>query len=450
MTKFTDLGLAEPILKALSAEGYTHPTPIQTAAIPTLLQGRDIVGIAQTGTGKTAAFVLPLLHKLAAPRPRTAPKTCQALIITPTRELAAQIVQNIQSYGQFGRTTVALIVGGVRPQSQLRKLTAGPDIIVATPGRLLDHLNTGALSLGETTSLVIDEADQMLDLGFLPGIRAIVRQLPQQRQTALLSATMPKQIRKLADDLLENPAEISVDVVSKPVERIDQSVRHVAKADKRHALTEILNQQGVERTVVFARTKHGADRICKHLRAANLNAGAIHGNKSQNQRERTMNAFRSGETAILVATDIAARGIDIDDISHVVNFDLPNVAEVYVHRIGRTARAGRSGTAITLCDPSEKGLLKDIEKLIGSRLPSSGQPALGSAQADAPTQESDTTDTAAVKPPAKRRRHKRRPAKNKTNNNSNATPGPHRNKPRGNPGAGNKAGRRRARAHTAA
>lgn len=370
MNTFEDLGLAEPILRAISAEGYDHPTPIQTQAIPPLLMGKDIIGIAQTGTGKTASFVLPLLHKLAKQKHKRAPRMSRALILSPTRELAAQIVNNIKSYSKFTNISVALIVGGVRPGNQIKMLNAGADIVVATPGRLLDHIKTGAIILSKTNSLIIDEADQMLDLGFLPNIKKTVETLPVNRQTALLSATMPNQIRKLANDLLTTPTEIKVAAVSRPVERISQSVRHVAKMDKRRILTEILSCPDVERTVVFTRTKRGADRVCKHLNASNLNATAIHGDKSQGQRERAMDAFRSGRTSILVATDIAARGIDIDDISHVVNFEIPNVPEAYVHRIGRTARAGRSGTAISLCDPAEKSLLKDIERLIGNQLTS--------------------------------------------------------------------------------
>ena len=368
MTTFNDLGLAEPILRAVSAEGYTNPTPIQAQAIPPLMQGQDVIGIAQTGTGKTASFVLPLLHQIAEQKRRCMPRMCSALILSPTRELASQIVDNIRNYSTFTKIKAALIVGGVSPKNQIQALNAGADIVVATPGRLLDHINSGAIMLFKTNNLVIDEADQMLDLGFLPDIRRIVEKLPQNRQTALLSATMPTQIRKLADDLLTSPAEIEVAAVSRPVERIAQSVRLVAKVDKPRILTEILLDKAVERTVVFTRTKRGADRVCKHLIASNLNAASIHGDKTQGERDLAMDAFRSGETSILVATDVAARGIDIDDISHVVNFEIPNVPESYVHRIGRTARAGRSGIAISLCDPTERGLLTDIENLIGSKL----------------------------------------------------------------------------------
>ncbi|MEP1441486.1 MAG: DEAD/DEAH box helicase [Hyphomicrobiales bacterium] len=421
MITFNELGLAEPILRAVSDEGYDKPTPIQAKAIPALLKGQDIIGIAQTGTGKTASFVLPLLHDIVEQKRKRAPKMCSALILSPTRELASQIVDNINSYAKFTDITVTLVVGGVRPKQQIKALTAGVDIVVATPGRLLDHINAGVVIMTKANSLVIDEADQMLDLGFLPDIRRIVGKLPTKRQTALLSATMPMQIKKLAKDLLNKPVEISVAAVSKPIERIEQSVRHVEKGDKRRVLAEILSQPEVKRTVVFSRTKHGADRISKNLATAKIKAAAIHGNKSQNQRDRVMNEFRTGEIAVLVATDVAARGIDIDGITHVINFDLPNMPESYVHRIGRTARAGKSGVAISFCDTSERGYLKDIEKLIGNRLPVEGEaPAetTGSEQANTPK---------ANNKPAKRNG----PSRNRNNKNKSAN------------GGGNKGGEQR-------
>ena len=416
MTTFNELGLSEPILKAVSAEGYNNPTPIQAKAIPTLLKGQDIIGIAQTGTGKTAAFVLPILHDIVEQKRKRAPKMCSALILSPTRELASQIVDNINSYAKFTDITTTLVVGGVRPKQQIKALTAGVDIVVATPGRLLDHINAGVVIMTKAHSLVIDEADQMLDLGFLPDIRRIVGKLPTKRQTALLSATMPMQIKKLAKDLLNKPVEISVAAVSKPIERIEQSVRHVEKGDKRSVLAEILSQPEVKRTVVFSRTKHGADRICKNLNTAKIKAAAIHGNKSQNQRDRVMNEFRTGEIAVLVATDVAARGIDIDGITHVINFDLPNMPESYVHRIGRTARAGKSGVAISFCDTSERGYLKDIEKLIGNRLPIEGE---------APAETTGSEQPAAPKAnnkPAKRNG----PSRNRNNKNKSAGGGSHK------------------------
>ncbi|MCY6382255.1 DEAD/DEAH box helicase [Hoeflea prorocentri] len=366
MKHFEDLGLSESVLRAVAAEGYDTPTPIQAETIPVLLDGNDVLGIAQTGTGKTASFVLPLLNRLEGERGRCPKKTCNSLILAPTRELAAQIAANIRTYSRFMKVSVAVVVGGVKPAPQIRALNAGAQIVVATPGRLLDHMKAGFIRLDQTSSVIIDEADQMLDLGFIPAIRKIVGALPTKRQTVLMSATMPPPVRRLAEDFLTEPTEIAVAAVARPIERIQQSVRHVAKAAKRTVLTQILSEAGVERSVVFTRTKRGADRVNQHLERSGLSTVVIHGDKSQGQRKRALSAFRSGEAAIMVATDIAARGIDIDDITHVVNFDLPNVPEAYVHRIGRTARAGRDGVAITLCDPTERGLLRDIERLIGS------------------------------------------------------------------------------------
>ena len=368
LTQFNELGLAEPVLRAVTAEAYTTPTPVQVGVIPALLDGRDVVGIAQTGTGKTAAFVLPLLHELAGRQGRPAPRTCGALILAPTRELAIQIEESIRTYGKFVRHTSAVVIGGARPGPQIRAMARGVDIVVATPGRLLDHMSTGAISLAATTTVILDEGDQMLDLGFMPAIRKIMAKLPRERRTVLLSATMPKQIRSLAEDFLDNPVEISVTPTATPIELIEQSVVFVERAGKRDVLLKALARPEVHRAIVFTRTKRGADRVCQYLDRAGISAGAIHGNKSQSQRERTLGAFRSGRTKILVATDIAARGIDIDGITHVVNFELPNVPESYVHRIGRTARAGATGVAIALCDSEERSLLRDIEKLIGFRI----------------------------------------------------------------------------------
>ncbi|WP_319532360.1 DEAD/DEAH box helicase [uncultured Cohaesibacter sp.] len=370
MKHFNELGLAEPILRALEAEGYTEPTPIQSQAIPVALAGKDILGIAQTGTGKTASFVLPILDRLARNDRRPTPKAADALIIAPTRELVAQIAENIRKYSKHMRVSVSVVVGGVKPSPQVRKLASGSHIVVATPGRLLDHISNGHLTLANTHTVVLDEADHMLDLGFIPDIRRIMKQLPKKRQTELFSATMPQQIKALAKDFQTNPVEVAVAAVSKPIERISQSVHHMSRTSKSAALTRILANDDVERAIVFTRTKRGADRVSQTLQKAGLSATAIHGNKSQGQRVRALASFKSGETTIMVATDIAARGIDIDDVSHVVNFELPEVPEAYVHRIGRTARAGRTGVAISLCDPSEAKLLRDIEKLIGSQLPS--------------------------------------------------------------------------------
>ncbi|MBJ3775591.1 DEAD/DEAH box helicase [Acuticoccus mangrovi] len=372
MTQFTELGLAEPILRAITAEGYTTPTPIQAKVIPAMKAGRDVLGTAQTGTGKTAAFTLPIIDRLAAARGRPEPKTCRALILAPTRELAGQIADCVKSYGRNTRLSHTLVVGGVKPGPQVRALARGVDILIATPGRLEDHQRNGDLKLDAVEVVVLDEADQMLDLGFVPAIRRIFGKLPRNRQTALLSATMPGPIRALANDFLKDPAEIAVAPVSRPVEAIDQSVRFMEASEKRDALVSLLKDKEVARAIVFTRTKRGADKVSRHLEAAGHASAAIHGNKSQNQRQRALDSFRDGDVRVLVATDIAARGIDIDGVSHVFNFELPNVPEAYVHRIGRTARAGRSGVALSFCDPTERGLLRDIEKLIGRRLTSDG------------------------------------------------------------------------------
>lgn len=368
MTKFSDLGLSEKVLQAVTAEGYTQPTPIQAEVIPAMMSGRDVVGIAQTGTGKTASFVLPILHKIAKEGIRPEPKSCSVLILTPTRELAAQIADNIGAYGRFIRHSKTVVVGGAKAGPQIRAIARGLDVIVATPGRLEDHMSSGVVRLDRTTTVILDEADQMMDLGFMPAIRRILAKTPKKRQTVLMSATMPKQIRGLAKDFLYQPAEISVAPQSRPIERIDQKVFFVDKPGKRQLLVDLLGGADVVRAIVFTRTKHGADKVMIHLQRAGFGAAAIHGNKSQRQRERTLAEFKSGRVNILVATDIAARGIDVDDISHVVNFELPNIAESYVHRIGRTARAGKSGVAISLCDNSERSFLRDIERLTGTAI----------------------------------------------------------------------------------
>ncbi len=369
LTKFSDLGLADPILRAVAAEGYDSPTPIQAQAIPAILSGVDVLGLAQTGTGKTAAFVLPLLHRIHELQNRPMPKTTTALILAPTRELAAQIADSIRAYGQKMRQSSTVVVGGVRAMPQARAMARGLDIIVATPGRLIDHMDAGAVRLDQTTTIVLDEADHMLDLGFLPAIRRILSALPRERQTILLSATMPKPIRALASDFLNNPTEIAVAPASTPIERIEQKVMLLERDAKRQALVEVLrDSENMNRAIVFTRTKHGADKVTRQLEQAGLSAAAIHGNKSQGQRQRALDSFRSGRTPILVATDIAARGIDVDGVSHVVNYELPNVPEAYVHRIGRTARAGHSGIAVSFCDREERPYLRDIERLIGMTL----------------------------------------------------------------------------------
>src|SRR5690348_7715263 len=370
LTSFQDFGLAEPIARALAEENSVTPTPIQVQTIPTALTGRDVVGIAQTGTGKTASFALPILHRLLEHRIRPQPKTCRVLVLSPTRELSGQILDSFNAYGRHVRLSSALAIGGVPMGRQVRSLMGGVDVLVATPGRLLDLVQGNALKLAQVEFLVLDEADRMLDMGFINDIRKIVAKIPIKRQTLFFSATMPKDIADLAQSMLRDPARVAVTPVASTVERITQRVIQVDFAAKHAFLAELLKQEPVDRTLVFTRTKHGADKVVKALARAGITADAIHGNKSQNHRERVQSAFRSGQIRTLVATDIAARGIDIVGISHVVNFDLPNVLETYVHRIGRTARAGADGVAISLVSGGEElGYLRDIEKLIRIALP---------------------------------------------------------------------------------
>jgi ATP-dependent RNA helicase RhlE len=359
---FMSLGLSKPLLDALAAKDYSQATPIQRQAIPTVLTGRDLLGIAQTGTGKTAAFMLPSLDRLAAAKHLPRPGQVRMLVLAPTRELAAQIAASAQAYGKFMRLSVGVVFGGVPNHKSLRTVAGGLDVLVATPGRLLDLIDQRALSLRELEILVLDEADQMLDLGFIHALKRIVSLVPPKRQTLFFSATMPRAIKELADKYLTNPAEVSVTPAATTVERVEQSVTMVNQAEKTALLAMYLGREPVERALVFSRTKHGADKIVRQLEAAGILASAIHGNKSQAQRERALAAFRSGAVPVLVATDIAARGIDIPGVSHVVNFDLPDVPEQYVHRIGRTARAGATGIAIAFCSPEERGNLRDIER----------------------------------------------------------------------------------------
>ncbi len=374
LTQFTDLGLAEPLLRAIQGEGYTTPTPIQAAVIPTVLEQRDVIGIAQTGTGKTAAFVLPLLSRIHDMELTPQRAGCTALILAPTRELAAQIADSIRVYGKHMKPAVAVVVGGVKHNPQIKAMAPGVDVLVATPGRLLDHMDTGTIRLDGTSVIVLDEGDQMLDLGFVPAIRKVMAALPKKRQTMLFSATMPKPIRALAHDFLKDPAEVAVSAVSKPIDRIEQRVIHMPHSEKRDKLAELMADPAMDRSIVFTRTKRGADRVAEGLVKAGFGAAAIHGNKSQNQRERALRDFKQGRTTVLVATDIAARGIDIDDVSHVFNFELPNIPESYVHRIGRTARAGANGVAISFCDGTERQYLKDIERLTGITIAAEGEP----------------------------------------------------------------------------
>ena len=370
LTSFQDFGLADPISRALKEENYLTPTPIQTQTIPLALTGRDIVGIAQTGTGKTAAFALPILHRILENRIKPQPKTCRVLVLSPTRELSGQILESFNAYGRHIRLTSTLAIGGVPMGRQVRSLMPGVEVLVATPGRLLDLVQSNGLKLGQVEFLVLDEADRMLDMGFINDIRKIVGKLPIKRQTLFFSATMPKDIAELAESMLRDPARVAVTPVASTVERITQRIIQVDFAAKQGVLAQLLKQEPVDRALIFTRTKHGADKVVKGLAKVGIRADAIHGNKSQNNRERALAAFRSGEIRTLVATDIAARGIDVDGISHVVNFDMPNIPETYVHRIGRTARAGAEGVAISLIAGAEEmGYLRDIERLIRITLP---------------------------------------------------------------------------------
>ena len=364
MLSFHDFGLAEPITRALAEEEYVTPTPIQAHTIPFVLSRRDVIGIAQTGTGKTAAFALPILHHLFADRRRLERKTCRVLVLSPTRELSGQTRDCFRAYGRHVRISAELVIGGVSMGGQVRALQNGVDVLVATPGRLLDLVRSNALRLGAVEFLVLDEADRMLDMGFIHDIRKIVAKLPAHRQTLFFSATMPRAIAELADQMLRDPAKVAAAPVSSTVDLVEQRVIRVDRPAKPAALLEILQSESIDRALVFTRTKHGADKVVRGLVRGGIAAEAIHGNKSQNQRERVLAAFRKGTVRTLVATDIAARGIDVDGISHVVNYDLPNIPETYVHRIGRTARAGAAGIAISLCDAEESSLLRDIEKLI--------------------------------------------------------------------------------------
>ncbi len=365
---FHDLGLSRPLLDALAAKNYSQATPIQHQAIPTVLTGRDLLGIAQTGTGKTAAFMLPSLDRLAADRPYLHPGQIRMLVLAPTRELASQIATSAKAYGRFMKLSVGVIFGGVSNHKSVREVSRGLDVLVATPGRLLDLVDQRALSLRDLEILVLDEADQMLDLGFIHALKRIVALVPKKRQTLFFSATMPKAIKELADKYLTDPAEVSVTPVASTVEKIEQRLTFVNQPEKTALLIQLLRSEPVERALVFSRTKHGADKIVRLLEAAGHPASAIHGNKSQPQRERALAGFRSGEVKVLVATDIAARGIDIPGVSHVINYDLPDVPEQYVHRIGRTARAGADGVAIAFCSPEERGNLRGIERLTKQKL----------------------------------------------------------------------------------
>ena len=367
---FENLNLIEPILQALKTEGYTHPTPIQKQAIPEILNHRDVLGCAQTGTGKTAAFAIPILQLLFQQKtPQRGPRPIQSLILTPTRELAIQIGESFSAYGKHTGLNHLVVFGGVSQVQQVNALRQGIDILIATPGRLLDLVNQRYINLQKISLFVLDEADRMLDMGFIHDVKRLITLLPTKRQTLFFSATMPPEISKLADTILTNPVKIEVTPVSSTVDKIEQQVFFVDKADKPSLLLHLLKDNGIKTALVFTRTKHGADKVAKLLNRQNIEADAIHGEKSQNARQRALLNFKTGRLRVLVATDIAARGIDIDDLSHVINFDLPNVPESYVHRIGRTGRAGASGIAYSFCDGEERAYLKDITKVIGKNIP---------------------------------------------------------------------------------
>ncbi len=367
-TTFTDLGVAEPLLRALAAEGYIAPTPIQARAIPHLLAGRDLLGIAQTGTGKTASFALPILQLLAGKRIKAGPRKIRALVLTPTRELAHQIGASFKAYGRHAALSHATVYGGVGQGPQVAALARGLDILIATPGRLLDLVQQGHLKLDAVEIFVLDEADRMLDMGFLPDVRRIVKALPKQRQTLFFSATMPADIGRLVQEILADPVRAEVAPAATTVDTVDQRVYLVDSGSKRDLLAEVLKDPALKRVIVFTRTKHGANRVTEQLERGGVMAVAIHGNKSQPQRQKALESLRSGRARVLVATDIAARGIDIDGVTHVVNYEIPNMPESYVHRIGRTARAGASGVALSFCGGEERSFLRDIEKLIGRQL----------------------------------------------------------------------------------
>jgi ATP-dependent RNA helicase RhlE len=409
LTSFDGFGLNEAITRAIAEEQYATPTPIQEQTIPIVMSRRDVIGIAQTGTGKTAAFALPILHHLAANARPPERKGCRTLVLSPTRELSSQILDSFRAYGRHLRIRTALVIGGVPMGGQVRALLNGVDVLVATPGRLLDLVKSNALRLGDVEFLVLDEADRMLDMGFIHDIRKIIAKLPVERQTLLFSATMPGAITELAAKMLRNPARVAVTPVASTVERVEQRVIRVDRGAKPAVLVDMLKRETIDRALIFTRTKHGADKVVRGLIKAGIAAEAIHGNKSQGQRERVLAAFRKGDVKTLVATDIAARGIDVDGISHVVNFDLPEVPETYVHRIGRTARAGAGGIAVSLCDNEEAGLLRDIEKLIRKSIPATdsrthaGRPQTPAARTHAAGHAAPATTRSAGK--RRRQRH---------------------------------------------
>ena len=367
--QFQSLNIIEPILKSLQEEGYTTPTPIQAQAIPIVLEGTDLLGCAQTGTGKTAAFAIPILQLLSANKTYDKKRKIRSLIVTPTRELAIQIAESFNNYGRHTGLTCTVIFGGVNQHSQTSALQKGVDILVATPGRLLDLMNQRHISLNDIEIFVLDEADRMLDMGFIHDVKKLLLALPKKRQSLFFSATMPPEIVKLANTILHNPSKVEVTPVSSTADTIKQFIYFVDKGNKNALLVDVLKDPKIKTVLVFARTKHGSDKVVKVLVKHNIKAEAIHGNKSQNARQRALTNFKAQTTRVLVATDIAARGIDVDDLEYVINYEMPNVAETYVHRIGRTGRAGANGTAFSFCDAEEKEYLRDIEKLIAKKIP---------------------------------------------------------------------------------
>ena len=415
-SSFSDFELNESLLRALAEEEYQTPTPIQAQTIPTVMSGRDVIGIAQTGTGKTAAFALPILHRHAADPRRATRRNCRVLVLSPTRELSGQILDSFRTYGRHLRISAALAIGGVAIGKQVRALLSGVDVLVATPGRVLDLIKSNALRLGEVDCLVLDEADRMLDMGFIHDIRKIVAKLPTARQTLMFSATMPRAIADLAAQMLREPVRVAVAPAASTAERVRQRIIRVDRASKPSVLIDVLRQETIDRALIFTRTKHGADKVVRVLNRVGIAAEAIHGNKSQNQRERVLAAFRKGDVKTLVATDIAARGIDVDGISHVVNFD--NLPETYVHRIGRTARAGADGVAISLCDGDEVVFVRDIEKLIRISIPVSDRRTHHSRAEERPAK--ITSGRAAPNRSAKRRRRRDQASRKQLRRNDSA------------------------------
>ncbi len=438
---FNDLKLIPEILKALSNENYTAPTPIQEQSIPAVLEGRDLLGCAQTGTGKTAAFSLPIIQLLSAQKSKPSTiRRIRSLILTPTRELALQISDNIQAYSKFTDLRCTAIVGGVSQKVQERALNNGADIIIATPGRLIDLINQKRIDLQYIQILVLDEADRMLDMGFIHDVKRIITKMPAKRQTLFFSATMPPEITKMVKTLLTNPVKVEITPVSSTVDRITQSLYMVDKANKQKQLNHLLEDKSIISALVFTRTKHGADRVVRELDKVKVPAQAIHGNKSQNARQLALSNFRSGVTRVLVATDIAARGIDIDELSHVINFNLPNIPETYVHRIGRTGRAGLSGVAISFCEHEEIPFLKDIEKLIGKTIPVVKDNPFPMLITTEPVKNASGSSKVAVSKPANPKANPTRKPKSewftkgsKSDGNSNSRPSSNSSRPSGRP-----------------